>query len=97
MNTFQPLNDRLLVELIHADTVRDSGIIIPDSAKEKPQMGRVVHVGEGGYLANGTFRPTQLKVGDKVLFGKFAGSLINLEGKEYLILMEDDVFGKVDA
>lgn len=96
MKTFQPLNDRLLVEVIHADSVRESGIIIPDSAKEKPQMGRVVHVGEGGYLANGTFRPSQLSEGDTVLFGKFAGSLINLDGKEYLILLEDDVFGKVE-
>ena len=93
---FTPLNDRVLVELVHADEVTSSGLFIPESAKEKPNHGRVVAVGEGGYI-NGQFRPTALKVGDTILFGKFAGSLIKLDGSEYLILMEDDVFGKLEG
>lgn len=93
---FKPLNDRLLVEEIYADDITPSGIIIPEQAKEKPQQGRVVAVGDGGYLKDGAFRKTQVKVGDLVLFGKFAGSSIKMNGKTYLIVMEEDLFGRFD-
>ena len=92
---FRPLNDRILVELIYQDDVTEGGIYIPDSAKETPVRGKVVFVGEGGYLESGNFRPTQLKVGDTVLIPKYGGSLINMDGKDLVVLLESDVFGIV--
>lgn len=89
----QPINDRLLVEPIFGNDVSDGGIYIPPSAKETPMRGRVAFVGEGGYLESGQFRKTQLKVGDEVLYGRYAGSEINIDGKGYLILVEADIFG----
>ena len=91
---FVPLYDRILIEMIYADDVTPGGLIIPEQAKEKPMRGRIVAVGKGGYLENGTFRETQVEIGDIVLFGKFAGSTISMDGKEYLILVEADLFGK---
>ena len=92
---FFPLNDRLLIEVIHEDEVTPGGLFIPEQAKERPMQGKVVAVGEGGYLPSGEFRKTQLKVGDVVLFGKFAGSEIKLNGVDYLIAIEEDIFGKL--
>lgn len=91
---FIPLNDRILVEMIYQDDVSAGGIFIPEQAKEKPNRGVIFAVGKGGYLENGTFRETQVKVGDVVYFGKYAGSTIAMDGKEYLILIEADLFGK---
>lgn len=89
----KPINDRIVVEPIYADNKTAAGLIIPESAKEVPMRGRIVCVGEGGYLESGQFRKTQLKIGDEVLFGRYAGSEIKLDGKDYLIMMETDIFG----
>lgn len=89
---FQPINDRVFVEQIYEEETTSGGIVIPESATEKPTRGIVRFIGEGGYLGS-TFRPTQLKIGDVVLFGKHAGNIIKLDGKEYRILLEEDIFG----
>ncbi len=89
----RPLHDRILIRRIaEQETVR-GGIIIPDSAKEKPQEGEVVAVGNGKILENGTRQPLDVKEGDRILFGKYAGSEIKVEGEEFLILREDEVLG----
>ncbi len=89
----RPLHDRVLIKRIaEQETVR-GGIIIPDSAKEKPQEGEVVAVGNGKILENGQRIPCDVKEGDRILFGKYAGSEIKVEGEEYLILREDEVLG----
>ena len=91
----RPLHDRLLVRRIEeTETVR-GGIIIPDSAKEKPQEGEVLAVGNGKILDNGTKIPMEVKVGDKILFGKYSGTEIKIDGKEVLILREDEVLAIV--
>ena len=93
----RPLRDRLLVERVEEQEQRIGGIIIPDTAKEKPQQGRVVAVGKGRVNDEGKVFPLDVKAGDTVLFGKYAGSEIKLEGKEYLILREDEVLGVVEG
>jgi chaperonin GroES len=93
----RPLYDRIVVKRIEeTETVR-GGIIIPDSAKEKPQEGEVVAVGNGKRLENGTLVPLDVKVGDRILFGKYSGSDIKLDGDEYMIMREDEVLGVLDA
>ncbi|MCX7856402.1 MAG: co-chaperone GroES [Deltaproteobacteria bacterium] len=92
----KPLHDRVLVVRIEEEEKTKGGIIIPDSAKEKPQEGKVVAVGDGKYLDNGTKIPLSVKVGDKVLFGKYAGTEIKIEGEEHLILREDDILAIVE-
>lgn len=92
----RPLHDRVLVVRIEEEEKTKGGIIIPDSAKEKPQEGKVVAVGDGKYLDNGTKIPLSVKVGDKVLFGKYAGTEIKIEGEEHLILREDDILAIVE-
>jgi len=93
---FRPLHDRVLVRRIEeAETVR-GGIIIPDSAKEKPQEGEAMAVGNGKVLDNGTRVSLEVKAGDRVLFGKYSGSEIKLEGEEYLILREDEILAVLD-
>ena len=93
----RPLADRILVKREEpSDTVR-GGIIIPDTAKEKPQEGKVVAVGKGKVGDDGKVQKLDLKKGDKVLFGKYAGSEITMEGSEYLIMREDDVLGVIEA
>lgn len=89
----RPLHDRVLVERIEETEKTVGGIIIPDTAKEKPQQGRVIAVGEGKILENGTRRPLDVKVGDHVLFGKYSGSEIKIDDKEYLIMREDEIYG----
>ena len=93
----RPLRDRLLVERIEEQEQRVGGIIIPDTAKEKPQQGRVVAAGKGRVNDKGEVFPLDVKVGDTVLFGKYAGTEIKIDGKEYLILREDEVFGVLDG
>ena len=93
----RPLRDRILVERIEEQEQRIGGIIIPDTAKEKPQQGRVVAVGKGRVNEDGQVFPLDVKEGETVLFGKYAGSEIKIDGKEYLILREDEVLGVVTA
>ena len=93
----RPLRDRLLVERIEEQEQKVGGIIIPDTAKEKPQQGRVVAAGKGRVNDKGEVFPLDVKPGDTVLFGKYSGTEIKIEGKEYLILREDEVFGVLDG
>lgn len=88
-----PLYDRVLVERTTEGEKTKGGIIIPDSAKEKPQEAKVIAVGNGKLLDNGQLRPLAVKTGDRVLFSKYSGSEIKIEGTEYLIIREDDVLG----
>ncbi|NOR50046.1 MAG: co-chaperone GroES [Desulfuromonadales bacterium] len=92
----RPLHDRIIVERIEEETMTASGIIIPDSAKEKPQEGSVIAVGKGKVTEDGKVLPLDVKVGDKVLFGKYSGTDIKIEGNEYLMMREDDVLGVVE-
>ena len=90
---FRPLHDRVVVRRIEEDERTKGGIIIPDTAKEKPQEGVVVAVGNGKILDNGTKVTLEVKEGDHVLFGKYSGTDIKVEGEEYLIIREDEVLG----
>ena len=90
---FRPLHDRVVLTKIDADEKTTGGIIIPDTAKEKPQEGRVVAVGPGGRDENGKFTPIDIKVGDRALFGKWSGTEVKIDGIEYLIMKESDVMG----
>jgi chaperonin GroES len=93
---FRPLHDRVVVKRIDADEKTKGGIIIPDSAKEKPSQGEVVAVGPGGRDEAGKLIPIELKTGDKVLFGKWSGTEIKLDGEELLIMKESDIMGVLD-
>jgi len=92
----KPLYDRVLVKRTEDETATASGIIIPDSAKEKTQMGIVISVGDGRIDAEGRRRPLTVKVNDKVIFGKFAGTEIQFNDEEYLIIREDEILGIVE-
>jgi chaperonin GroES len=87
----RPLHDRLLVERLEEKEVKKGGIIIPDTAKEKPHEGKVIAVGNGKVNDDGKTLPLDVKTGDKILFGKYSGSEVKLDDKEYLLLREDDV------
>ena len=91
-----PLHDRVIVKRIEEKETVKGGIIIPDSAKEKPQEGEVVAVGKGKRLEDGKVVPLDVQAGDRILFGKYSGSEIRLDGEEYLIMREDEVLGIVD-
>jgi chaperonin GroES len=93
----RPLRDRILVERIEEPEQRIGGIIVPDTAKEKPQQGRVVAVGKGRVNDKGEVFPLDIKAGDTVLFGKYAGSEIKVEGREYLIVREEEVLGVLEG
>ena len=90
-----PLNDKIVVERLEADDKTAGGIILPDTAKEKPKQGKVLAVGEGKALESGKRAAFQVKVGDRVLFTSYAGSEVNVDGKEYLVMTEDDVLAVV--
>jgi len=92
----RPLGDRLLVKRLEEEEKSKGGIIIPDSAKEKPQEGKVVAVGKGKMLEDGKMVPLEIKAGDKILFGKYAGTDVKIEGEEHLIMREDDVLGIIE-
>src|SRR2546421_12844262 len=92
-----PLHDRVVVKRIEEQETVRGGIIIPDSAKEKPQEGEVVAVGNGKRLEDGKLVALDVKVGDRILFGKYSGSDIKLDGDEYMIMREDEVLGVLDA
>jgi chaperonin GroES len=89
----RPLHDRIIVKRMEEQEVKKGGIIIPDSAKEKPQEGKVIAVGSGKLHDNGTKTPLDIKAGDRVLFGKYSGSEVKLDGEEYIIMKEEDVLG----
>ncbi len=91
----QPLHDRVLVEPAQAEEKTAAGIIIPDTAKEKPQEGTVVSVGTGKYNENGVLIPLTVKVGDKVLYGKYGGTEIKVENKDLLIMRESDIYAVI--
>lgn len=93
----RPLHDRILVKRIDEREQVRGGIIIPDTAKEKPQEGEVVAVGTGKVLDNGTKLELQVKPGDKILFGKYSGTEVKIDGQEYLIMREDEVLGIVES
>ena len=96
MASIRPLHDRVIVKRVEeAEQVR-GGIIIPDTAREKPQEGEVIAVGNGRRKDSGEYTPLDVKAGDRVLFGKYAGTEIKLEGEEYLILREDDILGVIE-
>ena len=90
---FRPLHDRVLVRRIEADEKTAGGIIIPDSAKEKPSEGEVVSVGSGAKAEDGTVTPLDVKAGDKILFGKWSGTEVKLDGEDLLIMKESDIMG----
>jgi chaperonin GroES len=93
----RPLHDRILIRRIEEQETVRGGIIIPDTAKEKPQEGEAIAVGNGKILENGQRVPLDVKAGDRILFGKYAGSEIKIEGQEYLILREDEVLGVLES
>ncbi|RJK98643.1 co-chaperone GroES [Paracoccus siganidrum] len=95
--TFRPLHDRILVRRIDADEKTAGGLIIPDSAKEKPQEGEVLAVGSGARSENGTLTPLDVKPGDRILFGKWSGTEIRLDGEDLLIMKESDVMGVIET
>lgn len=92
----RPLQDRIIVKRVEEEEKTKGGIIIPDTAKEKPQEGKVVAVGKGKVAEDGKITPLDLKVNDRVLFSKYSGTEINLEGEEVLIMREEDVLGVIE-
>ena len=92
----RPLADKVLVERIEAETKTAGGIVLPDSAKEKPQRGKIISVGEGKLLEDGSRSQMQVKKGDEVLFTSYAGSEIKLDGKEYIIMDETDIMAVIE-
>ena len=92
MSNLTPLHDRVAIQRTEEEQPSAGGIVIPDSATEKPIKGQVVAVGEGKVLDNGSVRAPKVKVGDQVLFGKYAGTEVKLDGTEYLVVKEDDIF-----
>jgi len=90
---FRPLHDRVVIERVDAEAKTAGGIIIPDTAQEKPQEGRVIAVGPGGRDENGKLIPIELNVGDRILFGKWSGTEVKIDGIDYLIMKESDVMG----
>jgi len=93
----QPLGDRVVVKPLEAEAKTKGGIVLPDTAKEKPQEGKVLAVGKGKMLENGTFQPLEVKVGDKILYGKYSGNEITTkDGEELLIIREEDILAIVD-
>jgi chaperonin GroES len=92
----RPLQDRVIVQRIEEEEKTKGGIIIPDTAKEKPQEGKVIAVGPGKILENGTKTTLDVKVGDKILFGKYSGTEIKIEGEEFLMMREDDILGVIE-
>ena len=94
---FRPLHDRVLVRRVEAEEKSKGGIIIPDTAKEKPQEGEVIAVGPGARDDNGKLTPIDIKAGDRILFGKWSGTEIKIAGEELLVMKESDVMGVVEA
>ncbi len=95
--TFRPLHDRVLVKRVESEEKTASGIIIPDTAKEKPMEGEVVSVGTGSRNESGTITPLDVKPGDRILFGKWSGTEIKVDGEEYLVMKESDIMGVIEG
>ena len=95
MMKIRPLHDRVVVERMEEERKTAGGIVIPDNATEKPDQGKVIAVGNGKILEDGKVRPLDVKVGDRILFGKYSGSTVKMEGTEYLVMREDDIMGIV--
>jgi chaperonin GroES len=93
--SFRPLHDRVLVRRVEAEAKSAGGIIIPDSAKEKPQEGEVVSVGSGARAENGTITPMDVKAGDRILFGKWSGTEVKVDGEDLIIMKESDILGVI--
>jgi len=93
----RPLQDRVIVKRLEEEEKTKGGIIIPDTAKEKPQEGKVIAVGKGKITEEGKVIPLDVKVGDKVLFGKYSGSEVKIEGEEHLIMREEDILGVIEG
>ena len=93
----RPLHDRVIVKRLESENVSAGGIVIPDSAAEKPVQGKVVAVGKGKILEDGNVRPLDVKVGDKILFGKYSGTEVKVDGEELLVMREEDVMAVVEA
>jgi len=96
MKKIRPLHDRVIVQRTEEEQKSKGGIIIPDTAKEKPQEGKIIAVGKGKIADDGKLIPLDVKVGDKVLFNKYAGSDIKIEGDEYMIMREEDILGVIE-
>ena len=96
MSSIRPLQDRVILKRVKEEEKSKGGIIIPDSAKEKPIEGKVVAVGNGKVLEDGTVRKLDIKAGDRILFGKYSGTEVKMDGDEVLILREDDILGIVE-
>ena len=94
---FRPLHDRVVIRRVEEDTKTSGGIIIPDTAKEKPIQGEVVAVGPGGHDETGKLVPLDVKVGDRVLFGKWSGTEVKIDGEELVIMKESDIFGVIEG
>lgn len=92
----RPLHDRVIVRRLEEERKSPGGIVIPDTATEKPIQGKVVAVGKGKILENGEVRPMDVKVGDRVLFGKYSGTEVKIAGEEYLVLREEDLMGVIE-
>ena len=92
MSNIKPLYDRVVIKRVEEEKLSAGGIVIPDSATEKPIKGNVIAVGDGRALDNGTVRAPKVKVGDQVLFGKYSGTEVKLDGTDYLVVKEDDIF-----
>ena len=92
----RPLQDRVIVQRLEEEEKTKGGIIIPDTAKEKPMQGKIVAVGKGKVSEDGKASPLDVKVGDRVLFSKYAGTEVKIEGEEYLIMREDDILGVIE-
>ncbi len=97
MATLKPLSDRVIVTTVEAEAKTAGGIVLPDTAKEKPQQGEVVAVGPGKVLDNGKVASMDVKVGDRVYYGKYSGTEVKLNGTEYVVLRQDDILGVVEA
>ena len=93
----RPLHDRVIVKRLEEERKTASGIVIPDSATEKPDQGEIIAVGKGKILENGEVRALDVKVGDKVLFGKYSGQTVKVDGNELLVMREEDIMGVVEA
>jgi chaperonin GroES len=93
----RPLHDRVIVERLEEERTSAGGIIIPDSATEKPIQGKIVAVGKGKILESGEVRPLDLKIGDKVLFGKYGGTEVKIDGKDLLVMREEDVMAVIEG
>ena len=94
--SIRPLHDRVIVRRLDEERTSPGGIVIPDSAAEKPSQGEVVSVGKGKISENGDVRPLDVKAGDKVLFGKYSGTEVKIDGEELLVMREDDIMGIVE-